>query len=53
MSRYQDGEKISWLSKKMISWMTDLDPLSLSPFEETMIQGICFLIIINLFIALK
>lgn len=53
MSRYQDGEKISWLSKKMISWMTDLDPLSLSPFEETMVQGICFLIIINLFIALK
>lgn len=53
MSKYQDGEKISWLSKKMISWTTDLDPLSLSPFEETMVQGMCFLIILNLFMILK
>lgn len=53
MSKYQDGEKLSWLSEKMIYWLTDLDPHSLTPFEETMVQGMAFLIVIAFSIALK
>ena len=48
MSRYKDDDKdIRWLSEKMISWFTDLDPRSLTPFEETMVQGMVLLIILS------
>lgn len=47
MSKYQkeDGN-ISWLSEKLVSWFTDLDPASLSPFEETMVSGIALILIV-------
>ena len=53
MSKYQDGEKLSWISEKMIYWLTDLDPHSLTPFEETMVQGMALLLVLHIFLALK
>jgi len=52
-SKYKLGEKMSEFSMQIIDTFTNLDPNSLSPYQETMMQGmgiiITFLILILLF----
>jgi len=39
MSKYQSGKSMDGLSEWIINNLTNIDPTSLTPYQETMLEG--------------
>ena len=51
-SKYQPDKSMTESSDWLINHMTNVDPSSLSPYQETMLEGLAVLMVMNFLILL-